>query len=149
MKRQIKRTIALLLVICFLASFTATSVSAKMIFKPYAVGGSYDGRIGYDGRPGGGSAAGAFAIPGFKYPGTVYLVLTDWHIKYTGGHHSVEEIAILSQRATTIPGQFEWATEFPVHKDGYIRGQYVGKLNDDNDDNPFEFTVWFLAMQDT
>jgi len=67
MKRQIKKTIVILLVVCFLVSMTATAVSARHIPEPIHPSGKAwgEGHNNAGGNPDPGSNAGGNAW-GFK-----------------------------------------------------------------------------------
>lgn len=138
MKREIKRTIAILLVLCFIVSLTATATSA-MIIKTSVV----------DGKSSGGNWAEAeFDIGGFKYPGTAYVYPTGWGFTFSPGQKDVKNFGIYQMRVWE--GKYVWTTgNYDVRPDGHVRGKFIGMSEaQDGKQNPFGIRINYLVMQD-
>jgi hypothetical protein len=138
MKREIKRTITVFLVVCFFVSLTATETSA-MIIKTGTVDGS---------SPDSNWAEAKFDIAGFKYPGLAYVYISGWDFSYQAGQKNVKNFGIYQMRV--IEGEYGWTNGvYDVRSDGHVRGKFIGMSEaQDGSQNPFSIRINYVAMQD-
>lgn len=131
---KFEKIAALALLMVFILALMSQASAQQMIFKVGQARGS-----------GAGSATADFTVGGFTPGTTAYVSLIGWSFNLNSETpRPIDEIGIWTQEA--IPGGWTWANQFKVNSNGQVQGRFMGFINDDNDDDPFDFLVNYLII---
>lgn len=144
MEDKIKRSIAILLALCFLISLTATAVSAEKIAGADKIVTESTSATSPDGKP----AHAVIFLPAdtFKPKSIVHIVPIGWSYTFTYGHHPILKQSLLLEQPKYNAPETQLVPYATARSDGSVLAGYLVEFGSENQDNPFTVDIEYMAL---